>query len=125
MRRALIPALALLVFATIRCSEIPPDPLQLNRSMLTVDNRTKDDWTGVEIWLNQYFRITVPKIAAGSRFQAPLSTFVSGYAQRFDASRLPVRDVRLTAKRPDGTTVELRRGAEKGGLAALGEKGHQ
>ena len=57
MRRALIPALVLLVFATIRCSEIPPDPLQLNRSMLTVDNRTKDDWTGVEIWLNQYFRI--------------------------------------------------------------------
>ena len=40
-------------------------------NILTVDNRTSDDWTHVEIWLNTYFRITVASIPATSRFQVP------------------------------------------------------
>src|SRR4029077_20982779 len=121
MRRALLPALALLGIISTGCVDLPPDPLQLDRNTLTVDNRTSDDWKDVEIWINQYFRVTVPTIAAGSRFQVPLNAFVSGWAQRFDARRLPIKDLRLTAKHPDGEPVALKKDFRRG-LAALGEK---
>ena len=121
MRRALLPALALLGIISTACVDLPPDALQLDRDTLTVDNRTSDDWKDVEIWINQYFRVTVPTIAAGSRFQVPLNAFVSGWAQRFDVRRLAINDLRLTAKQPDGEPVVLKKDFRRG-LAALGEK---
>jgi len=89
--------------------------------MLTVDNRTSSDWQDVEIWINQYFRVAVPKIAAKSRFQVPLNAFVSGYAQRFDIRHAVIKDLRLAAKHPDGTPVALKKDM-RSGLAALGRK---
>jgi hypothetical protein len=124
LRRAV--AAALLSVAAGRCSGPagpPPDPMQLDGNQLTVDNRTSQDWTSVEIWLNRTFRLTTSSIRAGSRFQAPLDGFVSGYFQRFDVRRMPVRDLTLTAKLPDGTPLELKKQFQEGGLAgALGGK---
>ena len=121
MRRALFPVLALLIATVAGCVNIPPDPLQLDGGILTVDNRTSSDWKDVEIWINQYFRVTVPSIAARSRFQVPLSSFVSGYAQRFDIHRAVIKDLRLTARQPDGTPLVLKKDV-RSGLAALGRK---
>ena len=91
--------------------------------MLTVDNRSSRDWTNVEIWLNTYYRVTTSSVPAGGRLQAPLDTFVAGFGQRFDFHRMMVRDLRLTAKLPDGTPFELKKQFEVGGLAgALGRK---
>lgn len=101
--------------------DIPPDPLQLDGGILTVDNRTSKDWTDVEIWINQYFRVAVPRIAAGSRFQVPLNAFVSGYSQRFDHHHAIIRDLRLTAKEPEGKPVTIKKDF-RSGLAALGSK---
>jgi hypothetical protein len=116
-------AAAVLSVAAGRCSGPPREPMQLDGNLLTVDNRTSHDWTGVEIWLNRYFRVTTPSIRAGGRFQAPLDGFVSGYFQRFDVRRMPVRDLTLTAKLPDGTPLELKKQFQEGGLAgALGGK---
>src|SRR2546423_15680352 len=84
------------------CSKPAPDPLQLDRNFLTVDNRTSSDWTNVEIWLNYYYRVTVRSIPKESRFQARLDTFVAGYWQRVDFRRTQVRDLRLTGPRPAG-----------------------
>jgi hypothetical protein len=124
LRRAV--AAALLSVAAGRCSGPagpPPDPMQLDGNQLTVDNRTSQDWTSVEIWLNRTFRLTTSSIRAGSRFQAPLDGFVSGYFQRFDLRSMPVRDLTLTAKLPDGTPLELKKQFQEGGLAgALGGK---
>ena len=103
------------------CSKPPVDPLQLDGNMLTVDNRTATDWTNVEIWLNTYYRVTVRSIPKESRFQAPLDTFVAGFGQRFDFRRAQVRDLRLTARLPDGQPIELKKQFQGGGLAgALG-----
>lgn len=122
MPRILI-ALAACVALTAGCTERPVDPLQLEGNRLTVDNRTSDDWTDVEIWLNRVYRITVPRIAAGSRFTAPLDVFVAGFGQRFDFKRQQITDLRLAAKTADGTPVELVKQFEKSGLAgALGGK---
>ena len=97
--------------------------MQLDGNQLTVDNRTSQDWTSVEIWLNRTFRLTTSSIRAGSRFRAPLDGFVSGYFQRFDLRSMPVRDLTLTGKLPDGTPLELKKQFQEGGLAgALGGK---
>jgi hypothetical protein len=101
------------------CSSTPKDPLQLDRNILTVDNRTSSDWTNVEIWLNTYYRITTHSIPAKTRFQAPLDTFVAGFGQRFDFRRAQVKDLRLTGKLPDGQTFELKKQFDEGGLGVL------
>jgi hypothetical protein len=124
MRRALFVALAMAIVALAGCVDIPPDPLQLDRGMLTVNNHTSSDWNNVEIWINRYYRVTVPTIAAQGRFQVPLDAFVSGYSQRFDIHKAVIKDLQLTAKQPDGTPILIKREPTTG-LAALGSKGKQ
>jgi len=103
------------------CRKLPEDPLKLERNLLTVTNQTDRDWSGVEVWLNTYYRITASSIPAGGRFQAPLDTFVAGYGQRFDFRRMQIKDLRLTAKGPDGKPFELKKRFDgPGGLAGLG-----
>ncbi len=111
--------LGLVAGVAFGCARIPPDPLQIERGVLTVDNRTDEDWRHVEIWVNRYFRVAVPAIRAGGRFRVPLDAFVSGYAQRFDPRRTTIDDLYLTAIRPDGASMLVRKDPQSG-LAALG-----
>ena len=122
MRRWLSVSVVLAIAVLAACVDIPPDPLQLDRGTLTVDNHTGNDWNNVEIWINRYYRVTVPTIAAKSRFQVRLDSFVSGYSQRFDIQKAVIRDLQLTAKQPDGTPVVIRRDPPPG-LSALAPKG--
>jgi hypothetical protein len=94
-------------------------PLKLEGNMLTVDNRSADDWTKIDIWLNRNHRVMVPKIPAGGRLQVPLDSFVAGFGQRFDFHRTQVTDVRLTATLPDGKPLELIMPFTEGGLAGV------
>ena len=105
------------------CSRPPREPLRLDGNMLTVDNQSSHDWSNVEIWLNTYYRITTRTIRAQSRFQAPLDVFVAGFGQRFDFKRMQIHTLKLTAKMPDGSPLELNKQFQLGGLAgALGGK---
>ncbi|HKB10917.1 MAG TPA: hypothetical protein VKD69_09685 [Vicinamibacterales bacterium] len=117
-------ACAALVVAAASCRTIEPDPIVLERNMLTVDNHSAQDWNHVEIWVNTYYRVTKDVVPAHSRFQAPLDTFVAGYGQRFDYRRAMIKDVRLTATLPDGRPHELKKQFDGSlGLAgALGGK---
>jgi hypothetical protein len=121
MRRAI--TIAAIVLSS-GCRTIEPEAITLERNMLTVDNRSSQDWNHVEIWLNTYYRLTRDSVPAKSRFQAPLDTFVAGYGQRFDWRRAPIRSVRLTAMRSDGKPLELTRqlDAAAGLAGALGGK---
>ena len=114
---------ALVVFA-IGCREKPPiEPLKLERGMLTVDNRTSNDWTGVEIWLNRNHSVRVASIPAGARQQVPLDAFVAGFGQRFNYKRTQITDLRLKATLPDGTPLEIKKEFTVGGLeGAFGGK---
>jgi hypothetical protein len=115
-----VAAVVVLVVAALgaaACRKIPDEPLKLERNLLTVTNQTADNWSGVEVWLNTYYRITTSSIPAGGRFQAPLDTFVAGFGQRFDYRRAQIKDLRLTAKLPDGKPFELKKRFEVGGLA--------
>jgi hypothetical protein len=105
------------------CSSKPPEPLQLDGNMLTVYNSSSQDWTDVRIFLNQYYRVTTPTIAAHSQFKAPLDVFVEGYGRRFAFNRTQIRSVRLDATLPDGKPLVIDKPFDAGGLAgALGGK---
>jgi hypothetical protein len=113
-------AAAALSLVSAGCRDKPPvAPLKLEGNMLTVDNRSADDWTKIDIWLNRNHRVMVPKIAAGSRLQVPLDAFVAGFGQRFDYHRTQVTDVRLTATLSDGKPLELIMPFNAGGLAGV------
>jgi hypothetical protein len=116
--------LAVCAAAIGACRSIPPDPLVLDGATLIVNNRSAQEWTGVEIWLNTYYRATVPSIAAGGRLTAPLNTFINGFGYRFDFRRAQIKDLRLTATLPDGKPLEIKKAFEAGGLnGALGGVG--
>ena len=115
--------LAAFALALGACRERTIEPLVLDGRMLTVNNRTANDWTGVDVWLNRNHRVMVPKIQAGGRLQIPLDSFVAGFGQRFDPRRTQVTDVRLTATLPDGSRLALEMPFRQGGLAgAFGGK---
>jgi len=120
--RATLLALVLTCAAAAACrSTESTEPLQLDRNVLTVDNRSPREWTGVEIWLNTHYRVTTPSIPPKGRFQVSLDSFVNGYGQRFNFNRMQVTDLRLTAKLPDGHPLEVKKEFRASGLAgALG-----
>lgn len=121
--RALRVGLAIAALSSSGCTAPPAEPLTLDRNRVTVDNQSPSDWTNVEIWVNRSYRVTTPSIRAGGRFQAPLDVFTAGFGQRFDFRRMQVNDLRLTAKLPDGGSVELKKQFDVLGLAgALGGK---
>jgi hypothetical protein len=111
-------AVAALVMA-LGCSQPLGDPLQLEGNRLTVHNQTGEDWRDVEIWLNQHYRVTAPRIAADGRLIVPLDTFVAGFGQRFDFARQQITALRVEAKRPDGTPVTVHKKFTKGGLDGI------
>jgi hypothetical protein len=110
----------------VGCSKIPPEPLKLEGNLLTVDNRTSEEWSNVEIWLNTYYRITARSIPPGGRLQAPLDMFVAGLGQRFNFQRAQIHSLRLTAKLPDGRPLEINKQFEgdslTGALGGVGKK---
>jgi hypothetical protein len=98
------------------CSGPPPEPLSLKGGTLTVDNRTKQNWTNVEVFLNTHYRMQFRDIPAGGQMQSPLNFFVAGFGQHFNFNTQQVRDLRLTAKLPDGTMFEAKKEFELDGL---------
>jgi|SRR6266850_10473 len=117
--RALIVGVAIAVMAAGCSTKGPEDPLKLDGNLLTVDNRSSQEWTAVEIWLNTHYRVTTNSIPAGGRFQVPLDAFVAGFGQRFNFKRQQIVDLRLAAKLPDGKPLELKKQFEAGGLAGM------
>ena len=91
------------------CSSPAPEVLRLDHGRLTVDNRSDEEWRSVEIWVNNYYRAIVPVIAARGIFQVQLDSFISGYGQRFDYRRAQVTDLRLSASRPSGERLEVKK----------------
>lgn len=120
---ALLAPLALLLAIAACRSEPPIEPLKLDGNLLTIDNRTSDEWKNVEVWLNRNHSVRMASIPAGGRQQVPLDAFVAGFGQRFDFHRTQITDLRLKATLPDGKPLELVKDFTVGGLeGALGRK---
>jgi len=106
---------------TLACAKQPPiAPLRLDGSRLSVNNRTTDAWSDVEIKINRQYRVAVPQILAGQRFDAPLEAFLDVYGNHFRYSHQQVKDVRLTAT-ANGRSVDLTMDFPRGGLDGLAD----
>jgi hypothetical protein len=90
------------------CSK-PRDPLMIQNGRLIVENQTDEDWTNVRISVNRYFHGGAPSLAKRGRMDVRLGELVSGYGQKFDFNRMQIKDLRLTATRPNGEPLELRK----------------
>jgi hypothetical protein len=69
--------------------------------------------------LNQQYRVTVPMISPGDRFESPLDAFVEGFGHRFDYKRQQITDLRLKAKLPSNKPIEIVKDFDSGGLAGI------
>ncbi len=110
MRRVLgFAIVCALAAACAACSKPRVDPLRLDGQLVTAQNQSDEEWTDVEIWINRQFRVTTKTLQAGQVFRAPLEHFVTGYGQQFRFNQIQIRDVRLIAKKRDGTKVEVQK----------------
>ena len=102
MRSKLAIAGALLVGA---CST-PPERLTLEGRTITVFNDSGEAWKGVEIWVNDHYRVTRDTMAADERFVVPLESFVAGFGQRFTREQR-VNGIEVTATDARGDPVRV------------------
>ena len=82
--------------------------------MLTVDNRSSSDWNerrDLAEHATTASRRRRFRPAAG--LQVPLDAFVAGFGQRFNFRRTQITDLRLKAKLPDGTPLEIEEGVRR------------
>jgi hypothetical protein len=112
--------IGVLGLAAVCCRKVVPEALDLQGAQLQINNETDDNWLDVELWLNRYFRATLRSVPAHSRYKVPLNSFVSGYAQRFDFSHMQITGLRLTAKKADGSPIEIIKQFQNGLAGALG-----
>lgn len=83
------------------CRTERPDPIAIKGAVLTVENQTEVEWRNVEIWVNDHYRVTKPRMPPGERFSVPLTAFVEGFGRRFDPRRQAVRGIEVTAEAHD------------------------
>jgi hypothetical protein len=103
MRSKLVVLLAALGAAA--CAPAP-ERLTLQGRTLSVYNDSGERWTGVEIWVNDHYRVTREAIEPGERFVVPLESFVAGFGQRF-APGERVSGVEVTATDASGDPVRV------------------
>jgi hypothetical protein len=102
---AALVALAVVVACSAACSG-PPERLSIADRTITVYNDSGEAWNGVEIWVNDHYRVTRDSIATGERFIVPLETFVAGFGRRFDPAQ-HVGGIEVTATDASGDPVRL------------------
>ena len=101
---AAVAALAALV-SSVACASAP-ERLSIEDRTITVFNDSGEAWNGVEIWVNDHYRVTRDTIAHGERFIVPVETFTAGFGQRFDAAQA-VSGIEVTATDASGDPVRL------------------
>ena len=112
---------ALAAGALMSCRREPIEALKLEGNMLTVNNRTTQEWKDVEVWLNYHYRVQTKSLLPYGVLNAPLDMFVAGFGQRFDWRHQQIVDLRLTAKLPDGQPLEIKKKFEQGFSGAISD----
>ncbi len=122
--RPVLALAALLAVAACACGKSPEiEPFRLEGKRLTVNNTSKNNWQQVEISINRQYRVAVPEILAGQRFDVALDAFLDVYGNHFYYQRQQVRDVHLTATVPGGAPVDAHMEFARSGLEGLADTG--
>ncbi len=108
LRRRSVGLAVILVALSAACSSREgPRPIRFNANTMIVQNQSADEWTGVEVWVNDHYRVTKASMAPGEQFNIPLTAFVAGFGQRFDPKRQVVQGVEVTARARSGASITL------------------
>ena len=105
---SLVGAALMLAASPLGCSD-PPERLDLEGRTITVFNDSGETWKGIEIWVNDHYRVTRDAIAPGEKFTVQLESFVAGFGQRFPANQM-VNGIEVTATDASGDPIKLVRG---------------
>jgi hypothetical protein len=89
------------------CSDDERHAIIIRPDQVSVINTTTAGWSGVEVWLNDHYRVQAPALAAGQRLDIPITVFVAGFGQRFDPKRQTPFGIEVSAKGADGKPVKL------------------
>ena len=100
-------AAAGLLLVLAACAKPLPPPIQFSGNRMSVVNQTSQPWTNVEVWMNNHYRVTLPRLEAGQRFDVPLDAFVAGNGHRFQPKNQSVTGVQVLAKSADGSSVKI------------------
>ena len=100
-------ALTLAIAAMVCCGVDDRQPIRINGNLVTVTNLTTRPWSNVEVWMNNHYRVTVPRLEAGQRFDVPLDAFVAGNGHRFQPKNQRPDGIQVLAKSADGTDVKI------------------
>ena len=98
--------LAAAVIGLAGCGEDRP-AITLQEHQITIENRTGDRWTDIEIWLNDHYRVTARELLPGGRLNVPLDTFVAGFGQRYDRRRQSPFGIEVTARTDRGKEIRI------------------
>jgi hypothetical protein len=112
VRRRLAFVIALAALAASACDK-PRDPILVEEGAVTVENLTDVGWRDVKIVVNHHFAGGVPRLDAGGRLNAPLSSFSTAFGQQFDRGRQSVFKVEVTARDSNGQLVTLTWGGDQ------------
>jgi hypothetical protein len=104
--RVVLAVVALAVLAAA-CTTQPPPVIRVRDADVVIQNQSGAAWSGVEVWVNDHFRVTAASLDVGQVFVAPLNGFVAAYGQRFDRHLQPVFGVLVTATGGDRRPVRI------------------
>ena len=99
------------------------DPLHLEGSRLTINNRTQDSWDSVQVVINRQYRVATASILPSQRVDVSLDAFLDVYGNHFYYQRQQIRDVHLTAKGARGAPVDMHMDFHRSGLNGLADVG--
>lgn len=86
----------------------PQEPIEIAQDrQVTVFNRTEQDWIDLEIRVNRYYVVPVPRLAAGGRFDVPVGRLQGGFGRYFDPARENIQQIEVKGTAQDGTPVRL------------------
>ena len=94
------------------CSEVR-EPILVDGGVITIENTTDKEWKNLKLVLNDHFFGGAPALAPGQRLNAMVSSLQTGFGQRFDRSRMPIKKIEVTATDTDGQPVNLKWGTER------------
>ncbi len=94
------------------CSEVR-EPILVDGGVITIENTSDKEWKNLKLVLNDHFFGGAPSLAPGQRMNAMVSNLQTGFGQRFDRSRMPIKKIEVTATDADGNPVTLNWGGER------------
>jgi len=105
----------------LACAKKPPiDQFRLEGNRLTVNNTTSNTWKDVEIKINRQYRVVVPEILPGQRFDVSLEAFLDVYGNHLRYTHQQIKDVHLTGT-ADGKPLDLTMEFQRSGLDGLAD----